>query len=338
MKIKDISIVNTKIKIVKLLIVFLCCSYLSTNAFAQGIEIKAAFDTTAILIGDQIHLNIFIDQPQDAKIIIPKLTDSLVSKVEILSSVKTDTNFVGNGRLKLLKRYLITSFDSGVYQVPPIKFAYQSGSVHDTITTIPLVLVVNTIPIKDPKKIFDIKKLIAVPYTFSEFLPYILIGLGIILISALIIYIILRLKQKKPIFFFQKPPELPQVIAFRELEKLKNEKLWQQSLVKQYFTKLTDIIRTYIEGRFQVMAMESTTEEIINDLRGIEVITDETLTELKKMLITADLVKFAKGNPLPDENENSWKIAYDFVLKTYKRPEDEVEQEDTNIKKEKISA
>jgi hypothetical protein len=327
MKLKIISKITYYINpIFKLLVVlfFLFQIFISTNSAAQGIQIKAEFDTSAILIGDQIHLNIFIDQPQAIKITFPNLSDSLVSKVEILSASKTDTGFIGNGRLKLIKRYLITSFDSGVYQIPAMTFEFQSGTFHDSILTNPLVLVVNTIPIKDAKKIFDIKKLIAVPYTFDEFLPYILIGLGCILIALLVIYIVLRIKQKKPIFFFQKPPEPAHLRAFRELEKLKGEKLWQQNLVKQYFTRLTEIVRTYIENRYNIMALESTSDEIINDLKGAEMITDEMLIELKKMLVVSDLVKFAKGDPLPDENENSWKIAFDFVQKTYKRTEDEV--------------
>jgi hypothetical protein len=332
MKLKVIAkVIYFKVSLIRLIVSFILLFqiFFTTNTYSQGIQIRADFDTSYILIGDQINLNIFIDQPQNAKITFPNLSDSLVSKVEILSATKTDTNFVGNGRLKLVKRYLITSFDSGVYRIPSLKFAFDFGSFHDTISTNPLVLAVNTIPIKDPKKIFDIKKLIAVPYTFDEFLPYILIGWGLIIIATLIIYIIIRMKQKKPIFFFQKPPEPAHIIAFRELEKLKSEKLWQQSLVKQYFTRLTDIVRTYIEGRFNVMALESTSDEIINDLKGNEIITENMLSELRKLLIVADLVKFAKGDPLPDENENSWKIAFNFVQKTYERPVDEVDNVET---------
>ncbi len=339
MEIKNSLIANNKLTSIKLqfVLAFLFQLVFSANTIAQGIEIKADFDTSAILIGDQIHLNILIDQPQDAKIIFPVLTDSLVSKVEIISASKTDTNIIGNGRLKLIKRYLITSFDSGVYQVPPLKFAFQIGSNHDSLSTMPLVLVVNTLPIKDSKKIFDIKQLIKVPFTFDEILPYVVIVLGLLLIIALVTYIIIRIRQNKPIFFMQKPPEPPHLKAFRELEKLKSEKLWQQGLVKQYYTNLTDIVRIYIEGRFNVMALESTSEEIIDALKGIENITDEILNELKRLLVLADLVKFAKGDPLPDENDNSWKIAYDFVLKTLKKPEEEIEQVNANAEKEIVN-
>jgi hypothetical protein len=289
--------------------------------FAQGIELKAALDTTTIWIGDQIRYNILVDQPQDAKVSFPLLSDSLVSKVEILSASKIDTFFVGNGRLKLQQHYLITCFDSGAYIIPPIKFGYKMGTVQDTIATPWLNLTVRTIPIKDYKKIADIKDIKQMPITFAEILPYIAIGLGIILLLVALIYIYYRWKHKKPIFgLLQKPAEPPHIIAFHSLEKLKSEKLWQQGQYKQYFTRITDILRVYIEDRFKVPALESTTAEIMNSLKNIDFIDEKTLANFKITLELSDFVKFAKAEPLPDENENSWQYAHDFVLNTYHVP------------------
>ncbi len=312
--------------ILKLFCVFLFISFAFLNIQAQNIQVKAYLDTTTILIGDQIHINLFVDQPQGAKIIFPVLNDSIAGKIEVLTKAKIDTMFVGNGRLRLLQRNTITCFDSGVYQVPPLKFAFNLGAINDTITTVPLVLRVNTIPIKDAKKIFDIKGIINIPFTFAEILPYILVSLGALLIIALAVYIYIRLKQNKPIFLFQKPAEPAYVIAFRELKKLKSEKLWQKGQIKQYYTGLTDIIRTYIEGRFKILAMESTSDEIIAEIKNIEAIDKKSIVELMQLLETADLVKFAKAEPLPDENDNLWQVAYNFVLNTYKEPETLIEQ------------
>lgn len=305
---------------VKIFSIFTGLVLCSSFSYSQSILLKASFDTSAILIGDQIHLNIFIEQPPDTKIIFPLISDSLAGKIEILSASKIDTVFIGNGRIRLFQHYLITCFDSGIYKVPPFKFVFTSGPVKDTLATVPLVLTVNTIPIKDPKKIYDIKGIIPIPYTLAELLPYILIGLGIILLLALIIYIFIRLKQKKPIFAIQRPAEPPHIIAFRELEKLKTEKLWQQGHVKQYYTRLTDIIRSYIETRFNVLALESTSEEISIAMKNIDYVDSKSLNELKQLLETADLVKFAKAEPLPDDNENSWHYSYNFVINSFKDP------------------
>jgi hypothetical protein len=302
--------------------IFICLIiFASYSGRAQGILIKADFDTSSILIGDQIHLNFFVEQPQDAKVWFPSIKDSLAGKIEILSELKTDTVFVGNGRLRLLKRFLITCFDSGVYEIKPFKVPFIFSTVSDSLSTTPLILTVNTIPIKDPKKIFDIKGILKIPYTFSEILPYVGFGILTILVLLLGTYIYVRIKNNKPIFEFIKPAEPPHLIAFRELDKLKSEKLWQQGLVKQYYTRLTDISRTYIEGRFNVLAMESTTDEIVLSLKDNEIITGKNLNNLKQMLEVSDLVKFAKAEPLPDENENSWHFAYELVMSTYKDPE-----------------
>jgi hypothetical protein len=211
-----------------------------------------------------------------------------------------------------------------VYQIPPQTFSFAYGAIKDSLLTEPLVLTVNTIPIKDPKKIYDIKGVMAMPLTFAEIVPYLISGLVLILIIVLIIYIRNRLKHNKPLFFLQKPKDPAHVIAFRELEKLRNEKLWQQGQVKQYHTRVTDIIRVYIEDRFNILAMESTSDEILNDLKKVEIIDAKELNSLKQLFELADLAKFAKAEPLPDENENSWRYAYDFVVNTLKKPEDNV--------------
>jgi len=305
-------------------LVFALIPGMAFNSFSQGIMVKAGLDTTVILIGDQIHLNLFVEQPQGEKISFPFLHDSIANKIEILSVSKIDTYNVGNGRLRLLQRYLITCFDSGVYQIPPQTFSFAYGAIKDSLLTEPLVLTVNTIPIKDPKKIYDIKGVMAMPLTFAEIVPYLISGLVLILIIVLIIYIRNRLKHNKPLFFLQKPKDPAHVIAFRELEKLRNEKLWQQGQVKQYHTRVTDIIRVYIEDRFNILAMESTSDEILNDLKKVEIIDAKELNSLKQLFELADLAKFAKAEPLPDENENSWRYAYDFVVNTLKKPEDNV--------------
>lgn len=302
----------------------------------QGVEIKATLDTTTIWLGDQIRFNLYVDQPQDAKVSFPVLSDSLVSKVEILSATKIDTLFVGNGRLKLQQHYVITCFDSGSYIIPPVKFGFKLGAVQDTLATQWLNLTVRTIPIKDPKKIADIKDIKKIPVTFSEILPYILTGLGSIILIVALVYVYYRWKHKKPIFgILQKPAEPAHAIAFRALEKIKSEKLWQQGLYKQYFTGITDIIRNYIENRFKVPALESTTAEIMGSLKTIDLIDEKTLSNLKITLELADFVKFAKAEPMPDENENSWQYAYDFVLNTYREPLHDIE-EDENIKDQQL--
>jgi len=312
---------NSVIKRLVCLLTFLTLVLLSSGTFAQQILIKAGFDGDSILIGDQINFHLVVEQPSNVKVTFPTITDSLVSKIEVLQPAKVDTAQIGNGNIRIHKQYIITCFDSGVYKVDPLKFYAGSGANRDSFATQPVKLVVVTIKLKDNKTIADIKNVIQIPLTFAEILPYMLIGIGIWLLIAFIIYIIIRIKQKKPIFgFSEKPKEPAHVIAFRELEKVKGEKLWQKGQTKEYYTKVSDIVRAYFEDRFNIPALESTSDEILLQAKSIEIIDNRTVEELKQLLELADLVKFAKVEPMPDENENSWQKAYEFVNKTFQEP------------------
>ncbi|MEJ5264259.1 MAG: hypothetical protein WHT29_02990 [Bacteroidales bacterium] len=291
-----------------------------------SIRVDARFDSAQILIGDQIYLTVTVEQPREVKVTLPNFRDSLAGKIEILRLFPVDTTVLADGRLRIQQRYLVTSFDSGVYQVGPIVFPYLYEGTTDSIISDPVILTVNTIPVKDLTKIADIKTIIKLPLTFKELIPFMGISLLILIIIAAAVYAYLRWKQKKPLFpFLEKPVEPAHVVAFRELEKLKAAKLWQQGHFKEYYSRLTDIVRTYIEDRFKVPAMESTTPEIYQTLSGISDISKTNVDELYQMLQLADLVKFAKAEPLPDENDNAWHTAYQFVSKTMLTLSDNIE-------------
>jgi hypothetical protein len=124
------------------------------------------------------------------------------------------------------------------------------------------------------------------------------------------------LKKNKPLLPTRTSIEPAHVIALRNLDLLKEAKLWQQGQVKQYYTNLTDIIRIYIEQRFEVPAMEQTSDEILASLRKIAIEDESCFAALKEILLLADLVKFAKALPLPNENESNILNAYLFVNHT----------------------
>jgi hypothetical protein len=173
-------------------------------------------------------------------------------------------------------------------------------------------------PVDLKKGPVDIKKPFSAPITLKEIAPWLF---GIILIGALvflIVYALSRRSKNKPLFQRPLKPKLPpHVIALQELDKLKGEELWQHEKVKDYYTRLTDIVRVYIEERFTITAMEQTTFEILTSFKEKESqIVDKSVVELKEILEVADLVKFAKLTPLPDENHHMLSNAYLFVKET----------------------
>jgi len=141
-------------------------------------------------------------------------------------------------------------------------------------------------------------------------------GLLAILIIATAIYLYYRIKNKKPIIPIpEKPQDPPYVIALRELNLLKDKKLWQKQQYKQYYSELTDILRIYLEKQFQIPAMESLSYEIIQYLKE-KMFNEDLIKNMQALLTTADFVKFAKATPLPDENDWHWKNAIAFVEQT----------------------
>jgi hypothetical protein len=324
------------VKISKYLFCFIFCVASYAGVYANsGINVDARFDSLAILIGDQINLTILVEQPREAKVSLPQYKDSITGKIEILSTSRVDTVYLPNNRVRLTQQYLVTSFDSGFYTLGPIKFGYNIAGQQDTIISMPISLTVNTIPIKDPKKIADIKNVIDIPLTFKEMLPYISGGIGLLLLIIILTYFYMRWKNNKPLLgILEKPKEPAHVIAFRELEALKNEKLWQQGQYKQFHSRVSEIVRAYIENRFEVPALESTSEEILVLLKSIPQVDIKTLSEMKEMMAISDLVKFAKAEPMPDENEQIWQIAYNFVLSTFKAPVIEEPMQETKAEED----
>jgi hypothetical protein len=323
-------------KLAKLKSIFLVLGswFLLQNSYSQ-VDVKVAFDSTAILVGDQINFNIQVVQERGAKVSYPQINDTLIGAIEILSTMPADTFLVNANTIRVTKKYLVTSFDSGDYKIDVLKFPFKLGARTDTAFSNVTMLYVRALPVKDPNKIADIKGVIEIPLTFKEVFPYIAFGILGLALIALIIYVIIRWKDKKTLFgLLDKPAEPAHVTAFRELEKLRTEKLWQQGLFKQYYSRLTDILRAYIENRLHIPAMESTSDEIIRDLHDNPLVDAKLISGLKEMLAVADLVKFAKSEPLPDENENAWQFTNDFVVKTMKDPVSE-EQENTENAEEK---
>ncbi|GHT65496.1 hypothetical protein FACS189451_13050 [Bacteroidia bacterium] len=202
----------------------------------------------------------------------------------------------------------------------------------DTAYSESLALNVSTYQVDTTKGFFDIKGVIQPKLVWADYLPWIIgiiWGLGLI---ALIAFIIYRIVNNKPIIPFMKKEEPyvpPHTRAIKELDAVKVRKLWQTGKVKEYHSDITDILRKYIDERFDIPALEMTSGEVLDKIKGYSDV-DTSYDHLKQILILADFVKFAKYNPLPDENELSLMNAYLFVNHTEKAalPAAEIEKKE----------
>jgi len=286
--------------------------------FGQYSGANATLEKNSIQIGDQVRLELNVTVPAGSRIQWPMLLDTLAHQVEILRKSGIDTVTSDREKFTLKQELIITSFDSGSYVLRPIIFKYQKAG--DTMTffseTLPLSLEVQNIQTDQAQDIKPIKPPLTAPVTFREILPWLGIVALIVIIAGLVYYFLKRKKLQPPKVTTRLKTTIPPYeAAIEALESLRLKKVWQAGRVKEYYSELTDIVREYLELRFPVRAMEMTTTEIYAALRKTEV-TANAREKLNQVLILADLVKFAKEQPLPLENEQSLSQCVEFVRET----------------------
>lgn len=285
---------------------------------AQEVSVKAALDSTHLLIGGQMNVTLEVNQPAGVQVQFPTFTDTLTRSIEILDASTPDTSLTDDQRSRIIQRLTITSFDSGYQVIPPLAFLVknQNGGT-DTLLTNSLGLDVLLVPVDTSQAIMPIKGPADMPYTLQDALPWILGGLLAIAI-AIGLFLYFKKRKKPEEVVRTKPKEAPHVIAFRELDKLKEEHLWQSGELKAYYSRLTDIVREYIEHRFQIHTLERTSDEVLASFKNAGLADQVPFENLQQLLYQADLVKFAKGKPQPEDNMRSLEQAYDFVKQTIK--------------------
>jgi hypothetical protein len=223
----------------------------------------------------------------------------------------------------------LTAFDTGLLYIDPIPILCRSGNVVDTFRSDANYLEVLSFPVDTTNTIRDIKGLYKAPLTVREILPWVLLTAALGLLVWFIVYYLKKKKRNEPVLARAIPVEAPDIIALRELENLKSEKVWQQGRVKEYYSRLSDIIRTYLEKRYNTMALEQTSYEILLTIQDY-IGKDGNYSLLKTLLRLSDLVKFAKAEPEPDENMNQLENAILFVRNTRPQPVSETGESDLN--------
>lgn len=286
---------------------------------AQIISVQSRLSSDSMMIGDQLIYTLHVDAADELSFSMPVLTDTLSRNLEILAPYGADTSGNGDGRLIIEHSWVITSFEEGLQLIPPQDVIYTLNNVKDTARSMPLMIQVYAPAVDTSQQIRPIKPPMNTPVTIGEVLPWAGLGIAAWLVGTLIYALIWMYRQRKrdPEIFSIKPQEPAHIEAFRDLDQLKEKKMWESGDVKKFYTRLTEISRHYIERQYGIPAMERTTEEILDAFRRSN--TEDPLLDemLQELLELADLVKFAKEDPLPSENLTRLNAAYLFVQKTY---------------------
>lgn len=289
---------------------------ISYNLHAQNLTVDAKIDSTVIVIGGQTALTFQVNQQPGQKVIAPVFSDTIIGGLEIVEALKVDTVKADNGNILVKHRYVVTSFEDSLLYIPPYPFVMNGDTVWSKSLSLKVVqpFQIDTAA----NQIADIKQVMEPPFNWKGLIRIVLVVLLILIACILIFFLIRRFVQKKPLFESAVvEPELPAyVVALNQLDKIRQEKAWQQNRTKQYHTEVTDTLRVYIEKTYDLPCMEMTSEEIISNLNHLRFENKTAYSALLQILRLADLVKFAKWEAAPDEHELSLSNAYVFVNET----------------------
>lgn len=291
---------------------------ISNLSLFANIKANVEIDTNNVLIGERITVTMSVQADKIYPLVWPQIKDSN-EYIEVLEESLIDTTKAEKG-IKLSKKLIITSFESGEYDLSPLTFLFEkegTDDVYPILADLP-VLKFTTVTLDSNATLKDIKAPLEEPITFRELLPWIALGLGIIGLIIFAIFLYKKYKAKKseeqPILKYD-PTIPPHILAYQQLKRLEDKKLWQGARFKDYYVELTQIIRLYIERRYSIMALEMTASEL-KDVSDRFAVNLDLKDRFNSMIEEADLVKFAKSTPNPNVCQLSIKTCFDFVETT----------------------
>ena len=312
-----------------LMILLAALGFASGGIQAQNVapRAEARLDSAKMLMGNLLKMKVSITAPGDsAKIDFP-LIEQLQGKryvgllndtIEVVNPYTVDTIKATGGGTEFIFKFYIQAFDSGKYVLPPFQIKIDGQPVETNALNLEVLPVKvkaddKIDPFTGPVEPFELLPEGALQDEKPENNWIIWLIIGCVVILAILIFLYIRFRQTGSILL--RKPLAPYQVAIKQLDKLQSQKLWEKGKVKTYYTRLTDIIRRYLNREFGIKTLERTTTEILNDVAEnpeVEMFT-QTLT---RIFATADFVKFAKVNPTEEENTGSIREAREFILES----------------------
>ena len=327
-------------KLLRYIIIYVSALVATMVAVAQNEAptITSHLSADTVMIGDRVTLTVEVEKDVMQHIVFPSFDftqtggeEQSEPSIEVIHDFAPDTIQQEGRRVLLRKRYEMAVYDEGIYRMGKAQVLYLDKNIVDTLfAEREEELFVKTFQIDSTMTtVRELKPQMTLKLRFAEFGGYLGIALAVALLLAGLIYLLVRYLHKRgkriSDLFKPAPPVPAHIVAIEALEKLHNEKLWQNDKHKLYYSGLSDILRTYLAGRFEVGAMEMTTDEIDDALRVVEIEQKQKMN-LLSVLRDADLVKFAKATPEAQDNELAYDKAYHFVEET--KPVEVVEEEE----------
>ena len=284
----------------------------AVGGWAQ-VKVESRISSMEMLVGEQVAVSVTATAPADAVVTFPTET-LLPDGIEFMGAIDIDDQKADDGQVRREKQYVFTSFHDTLYYIPPFTVNVD-GKDYQTNQLALKVLTVD-VDTTDYDHYYGPKDVQDPPFLWSEWKPVFWLSVVMLLLLALTYYLYLRLRDNKPVIARIRVVKrlLPHQKAIEAIESIKAERMQTQEDPKEYYTRLTDALRHYIEERYGFSAMEMTSSEIIDRLLQSD--DPQKLDELRHLFQTADLVKFAKYSTLLGENDANLVNAIDFINQT----------------------
>ena len=287
-------------------------------ALAQAPRVRTALDTTLVSVGDRLELTVTVEHASGETVVWP---DSVsLDPFEILGAELLPQRSV-EGRVVTGVRFTLTVFELGDLEVPGFDLAVEGPAGSSTsLSTDPFGVRVASVGLDEGGDIRAIRGPLGIPISVIYVLPWLLLLLALGLVAF---WLWRRRRQggeplpRRSIIM----PRLPHEEAYEALDRLEASNLLERGEVKEYHIFVSEIMRTYLEGRFDLFALELTTAEVMGGLRETQ-LSDDVLVAFDGFLGRCDLVKFAKLRPVPEDCRRVLAAARDLVDRTRPRAED----------------
>ena len=299
----------------KRFLIFISVILMPVLTWGQNVVVQAEVDSMMMWVGQQTGLHLTVTCDAGQKVTFPSYRDTIVQGLEIIPPVTTDTQYVNNGqRMTLTRNYTVTCFDSALIYISYIPVEVDGAEFRSN--RLALAFMTFDIPEGQENQIFGPKENMKTPVRLYEAKGFLLYWLLAALACVLAYYLFVRYRDDKPIIRRIKiEPKVPaHVKAISGIEELRQTGGPHSEDAKSYYTQLTDILREYINDRFGFNATEMTSYEILERLE--ESRDKDSLNELRDLLSTSDMVKFAKFKPMLNENDRNLVSALEFVNET----------------------
>ena len=288
------------------------------------VSVEAKIDSLEMVIGQQTDVTVTVTAKEGDQVEFPnfKPLQQIIPGVEIVESGPMTTSGKSDGSCLFQRNYTLASFDGKLYYLPP--FAVKVNGKEYKSKSLALKVLEIEVDTTNVDKFFGPKDVQDNPFSWQEWSVIFWLSLIMLAMISITYYLYLRLRDNKPIVAKIRIIKrlLPHQKAMKEIEAIKADKMVMSENQKEYYTKLTDTLRKYIEERYGFRAMEMTSSEIIDRLTETQ--DSQALDELRLLFNTADLVKFAKYSTLINENDMNLVNAIEFINKT--KVENQVEE------------